>query len=245
MKYEAIFFDDGGTINDNNLRGPQWIKLIAEYFIPNFGKTEKEWGNANLFAFNRLMENFRFESEEHFDIDYRQFRKNLDINWLKDMFSYLGITDQLPSDTLVFAQNSIERIIQRVRADIPGIVSVVKELSKNGYRLYTATDGRSWEVKGYLHGLGIDDLFSEFYGPDIINIAKENPLYYKGILKHSNELSKCSILIDDKSENLFRAQEVGFTVIQSCTIEKHKSEFELYFESAEDLLKIINKLNTK
>ena len=185
MNYKAIFFDDGGTINDNNLRGPQWLKLIAQYFIPKFGKTEKEWHDANIFAFNRLIENFLFDNREYKEMDYRQFREHLDVNWLKDMFTYLDIIDQLPSNPLTFAQKSMRWIAQRVKADITGIVFVIKQLSKEGYRLYTATDGRSWEIKSYMQGLGIHNLFREFYGPDIINIPKENALYYTHILKHA------------------------------------------------------------
>ncbi|OLS23451.1 MAG: hypothetical protein HeimC2_26550 [Candidatus Heimdallarchaeota archaeon LC_2] len=38
----SIFFDDGGVINDNASRGPQWSKLIAKFFIPKYGKTFEE-----------------------------------------------------------------------------------------------------------------------------------------------------------------------------------------------------------
>ncbi|MFV2014489.1 MAG: hypothetical protein ACC656_03610 [Candidatus Heimdallarchaeota archaeon] len=49
----TLFFDDGGVINDNEARGPQWQKLIAEYFMPKYSKTYEEWGKANIFVFGK------------------------------------------------------------------------------------------------------------------------------------------------------------------------------------------------
>ncbi len=33
----ALFIDDGGVLNDNALRGPQWQRLVAEFFVPALG----------------------------------------------------------------------------------------------------------------------------------------------------------------------------------------------------------------
>ena len=31
-----VFLDDGGVINDNSLRAPQWRRLVGEFFVPRF-----------------------------------------------------------------------------------------------------------------------------------------------------------------------------------------------------------------
>ncbi len=34
----TIFLDDGGGVmNDNEVRGPQWQRLVGEYFSPTLG----------------------------------------------------------------------------------------------------------------------------------------------------------------------------------------------------------------
>ena len=33
----AIFLDDGGVLNDNARRGPQWQRLVGEFFAPRLG----------------------------------------------------------------------------------------------------------------------------------------------------------------------------------------------------------------
>lgn len=33
----TIFVDDGGVMNDNRLRAPQWRRLLGEFFPPRLG----------------------------------------------------------------------------------------------------------------------------------------------------------------------------------------------------------------
>ena len=45
---EAIFIDDGGVMNDNERRGQQWLRFLAEYLVPRFGGDHRAWEAANL-----------------------------------------------------------------------------------------------------------------------------------------------------------------------------------------------------
>ena len=43
----TIFLDDGGVMNDNTLRGPEWQRLVGEYLSPRLGGSFQTWGDAN------------------------------------------------------------------------------------------------------------------------------------------------------------------------------------------------------
>ena len=42
-----IFLDDGGVLNDNDRRAPQWQRLVGEFFVPRLGGTHQAWAEAN------------------------------------------------------------------------------------------------------------------------------------------------------------------------------------------------------
>ena len=43
----AIFFDDGGVLNDNTIRATQWKAFCGEFFHSNFGGDPEMWAEAN------------------------------------------------------------------------------------------------------------------------------------------------------------------------------------------------------
>ena len=47
MPIEHIFLDDGDVMNDNRLRGPQWQRLVGEFFTPRLGGEPSAWAAAN------------------------------------------------------------------------------------------------------------------------------------------------------------------------------------------------------
>ena len=45
--HPAVFLGDGGVMNDNETRGRQWQRLVAEYVAPRLGGNPRDWGEAN------------------------------------------------------------------------------------------------------------------------------------------------------------------------------------------------------
>ncbi|KAF8977198.1 hypothetical protein BGZ46_007569 [Entomortierella lignicola] len=80
---QAIFLDSGGVINDNTLRGPQWIQILEEYMPKTtIGGPGRLWGRANGILVDRLFrpnndgqqnefERLMGESENFKDFDRR------------------------------------------------------------------------------------------------------------------------------------------------------------------------------
>ena len=52
----VIFLDDGGVMNDNRLRGTQWQRMVAEFFVPKLGGTLEAWTAANYQVITRMLD---------------------------------------------------------------------------------------------------------------------------------------------------------------------------------------------
>ncbi len=55
----TIFLDDGGVMNDNTLRGPEWQRHVGEYLSPRLGGSLQAWGNANLVIATREFKRYK------------------------------------------------------------------------------------------------------------------------------------------------------------------------------------------
>jgi len=42
-----IFLDDGGVMNDNARRGPEWERFVGRFFAPRLGGDPAAWGAVN------------------------------------------------------------------------------------------------------------------------------------------------------------------------------------------------------
>ena len=65
----TIFFDDGGVLNDNKIRGQQWKKYVGEYYSIRFGGESEIWGEANYKLISTLFDIFWQDGKKYFD-DY-------------------------------------------------------------------------------------------------------------------------------------------------------------------------------
>jgi HAD superfamily hydrolase (TIGR01509 family) len=237
----CIFLDDGGTLNDNRLRAPQWRELIADFFVPRFGGSREQWKEANTVAFRQFLQNFEEKYSNRLDYDYIKALNEEDILWLTAMFEHVGLRLPPYSKRLSLARESQLWITPRVKAAIPGIVTVIKTLSKR-FPLNTSSGGPSWLVRATLEGMGLNSYFTHLYGPDLVNTPKNGAIFYEKILKDANVRPGDVIVVEDVPKNLAMAKELGATVIQSCATGEFEPEFPLHYQNPSELLDLILKL---
>jgi len=236
----TVFFDDGGVLNDNNIRGEQWKTLVGEYYSGRFGGEPEVWGEANGKIIPSFFDMYR-DGKDKFD-DYQTFYNNFKKHMVIEMFKEAGKI--LPKNiNLEEVFNSArDYVIPKVRSAIPGVIHAVKELALKRYNLYTAAGAVSIEMKLYLEGLGISQYFKEYYGPNLINTWKIDSEYYEAIFKHSKVDSAKAIIIEDNPRFLNSALQVGANVIQACVIGEHQPQFPFFVKSMRDLVPTIENL---
>lgn len=237
----AIFFDDGGVLNDNDIRGPQWSAFCGEFFHSKFGGDPKVWGEANRKITTSLATSFWGDTKV-ISQDYIMFYANYKSEWVKQMFEEYGRSVPPKKDRERIFDTTIEYVWPKIHSAIPGIVECVKELFSKGFLLYTSTGLHSKEIKMVLEGMGIKQFFSEFFGPDLINTRKRNPKFFDHIFKKVSIDSSKAIVIEDNPEFIGYALKTGAQVIQACVTGEYPPQFPLYVENMHELPNIIENL---
>ncbi len=204
----VIFIDDGGVLNDNHARAPQWRRLLGEYFVPRLGGTHQAWAQANVGAFERSWARFMArvaEAGESGGVD-RWVRAER-ARWLGDMCEQVGVA--IPDDAESAAIAASAWVSQRVKSEIPGAVDAVRALAQRGIVLHTASGGLSWELDPYLRSMGIREHFDRLYGPDLVDRYKNGRHYHAAILADSGTDPAYAAVVDDWAEARAWASSLG------------------------------------
>ena len=202
-----IFLDDGGVMNDNTLRGPEWQRLVGEFFAPRLGGEPGAWAEANGATFGELFE--RYSRTLPAAPDFLQGWEGYERAWLAVMCEHVGVSEPPPTKAAALAREASLYITPRVRAAFPGAPEAVVELSRTGYTLHTASNEVSWEVDGYLTGMSIRDHFGLLFGPDRVQAMKPKQTYYERAFVLAGVEPAAAVVVDDSAENLAAARAAG------------------------------------
>ena len=200
----TVFLDNGGVLSDHSLMGPQYRRLVGEFFAPRLGGTHEKWAEANRVVFARLW-------ASGFDtIDYWKWWRGYQLSWLRGMAEHVGVTAP-ESEQFCFdlAHEAALYITARVSAPIPGAAHAVTALHATGLVLHTASSGNSFELQGCLAAMGVRQFLHTLYGSDLVSQFKNSPEYYRQILAHSGADPSRSLVIDDSPAALSWAKEAG------------------------------------
>ncbi len=153
----AIFLDDGGVMNDNNVRAPQWQPLVGEYLVPRLGGTPERWAEANRAFTDRIFAPSAWEARLAAANDYADFERIYYLDWLWGMCESLGIEPPPEEASIKLAREASAWIISRVRSAFPGAAEAIRLLHERGYILHTASGESSTDLAGYIGGMGVLD----------------------------------------------------------------------------------------
>ena len=209
---EAICIDDGGVLNDNKLRGPQWQRLVAEYLAPRLGGDRAAWGEANKIVAERQFTTFAERFSLHPDYSALWYEEELE--WLRDMCQMVGVaTPDGDEACWRLARATSAWVTRRVRSAIPGAVEALHALHDAGYTLHTASGSNSHDLEGILIGAGVRRLFKRLYGPDLTNAWKGSSLYYERIFADAGVSPSNALVVDDSIRAVGWAKEAGAEVV--------------------------------
>ncbi|MHA1936354.1 MAG: HAD family hydrolase [Candidatus Thorarchaeota archaeon] len=243
----TLFFDDGGVLNDNNVRSPQWRAFCGEFLSSQFGGDPKEWGDANQKIMESSMdlnqhpwENPSYLKEKYGD--YHTFLAMFKSKWVTGMFTETGRPVPPQKEQIEIFDATTDYVWPRVRSAIPGIVESVKQLHSQGYVLYTSTGLVSEEIKLVLEGMGIKDLFSGFYGPDLINTWKQSTDFFQIIFDEVKIDPSNAIVIEDRPDFIDNALKTGAHVIQACVTGEFPAQYPHHVKDMQKLPNVIDTL---
>lgn len=203
----VLFIDDGGVLNDNRRRGPEWLRLIGEFMPSRLGGTSKEWIAANREVFHPLWS----ELQQRLSCcrSYLEFRREYDIEWLGRMCDYVDV--DAPSDDLAIAlsREAAIYVARHATADIEGAAHAVKTIRDSGYLVHTASGTPSWELDAILSKMGIRQAIGNLFGPDIVDHVKHGPEFYARLFAHVNVQPSECLVVESSQECCRWAVEAG------------------------------------
>jgi HAD superfamily hydrolase (TIGR01509 family) len=204
-----VFLDDGGVMNDNNIRALQWQYLVGEFFVPLLGGSPETWSRANRMVADRLFEPSAWRRRVQAAPDYRSFDRDYQVEWLRGMCELVEVGTSSDEECLRLARRAAAFITCRVQAAFPGVVDTIRTLHRQGYMLHTASGESSLDLAGYLQAMGVRDCFGRLYGPDLIEALKEGPEYYERIFADLGIEAAEALVVDDSPRAIGWAMQVG------------------------------------
>jgi phosphoglycolate phosphatase-like HAD superfamily hydrolase len=206
-----LFIDDGGVMNDNARRGPQFARLVGKYMPPRLGGSPEAWAVANTEAATGLFERHFAHFGAHPYASWHAFWDGYEFEWLAGMCAKVGVA--APEDPVAFRRLAREcnaYVTRRVRSALSGSVGAIRSLHRADFTLLTASGEASWELDGYLTAMGVRGYFDgHLYGPDQVDTAKFSPAYYERIFAHCAVNPADALVVDDNEQALNWAAELG------------------------------------
>lgn len=210
MSLRNIFLDDGGVMNDNSVRGPQWQRLVGEFMALRLGREPRDWAEANRNSFEEAFRQFELRSQRELLTDIWD---DYLFDWLRLMCEQVGVSVPGREDAVSIANEAHAHITRRVHAAYPGAVDAIRRLHAEGYRLHTASGGRSHELAGILEAMGVRGLFVRLYGPDLVGLPLQGSRYYRRIFEDCGCEAEESVVVDESPERLDWVIEAGAVAV--------------------------------
>src|SRR4051794_14740622 len=78
-------------MNDNNLRGAQWQRLVAEFYVPLLGGAAHAWAEANRVVAEGMLTPDAWSKRLQEAADYLSFDRAYQLHWLGGMCEMVGV----------------------------------------------------------------------------------------------------------------------------------------------------------
>ncbi len=207
----TLLIDYHGVISDGDRLPLEWRRLLADFFMPRYGKSASVWADANMTALRRSIDR---QHPLWLDVHAEEFRRADRIEWLRDMLRFADVpapSDDQAADAL--AREAIAYVVPRARATVPGAAEALRAVHAQGFTLFTASGDQSQTLDGYLTGLGVRTLFRETYGSDLLGVWKNGPNFYQALLHHAKIDPADAVTLDDDAWRLDWARDLGMETI--------------------------------
>jgi HAD superfamily hydrolase (TIGR01509 family) len=151
-----------------------------------------------------------------------------------------GITTPPADECIELTRKTAAFVTRRVRSAYPGAVDAIRELHASGCVLGTASGEISPELDGYLSGMGVRELFTlPLFGPDLVNVPKNRPLYYQRIFEHASVDPADALVVDDAPEVLDWARSLGARTVLVTTRGPYHGERHAAINSLAELPRLL------
>jgi FMN phosphatase YigB (HAD superfamily) len=209
-RVRVVFLDDGGVLNDNDRRAPEWRRLLGEFFPPLLGGTPVAWADANEVVFEGIWRDWQRLRERGDELGPDWWPAQ-NPRWLVGMCAQVGVA--APDDLDGTVKASHRYVMARIDCAYPDAAPAMRELHAKGLTLHLASGGQTYELEVYLRRMGVWELIDRPYGADLLGVNKTGPRYYERIVEDSGVDPDAAIVVDSHAGPLEWADAVGFRTV--------------------------------
>jgi FMN phosphatase YigB (HAD superfamily) len=206
----AVFLDDGGVLNDNERRGPQWQRLLGEFFAPRLGGTPGAWGEANAVVFQAIWADWQRLQARGLEVGPDWWPAQ-NPRWLAGMCERVGVA--IPADVDGTVKASHRHVMAHIDCAYADAAPAMRALHAKGVALHLASGGQSDELEPYMRRMGVWELIDRPYGADLVGVNKTSLRYYERIVEDSGVDPREAIVVDSHAQPLEWAEAVGFRTV--------------------------------
>ena len=217
-----LFFDFDDTLSEQIPFNVQYANHLGAALAAAYGDEERRW-TAQAVAMLITLE-----------ADYTtRFRGN-PLNgyraWLPTMLNratelmFTGMEVPLPADTLSVALRMRAEALSHCDALFTGAKEMLHTVHHLGMPIHLASGNDSAHLLAALRGVGLDSLVDGFYGPDLIDCAKEGPEFFAGVLSATGTAPMDALFIDNDPVAIGWARASGAQAIQVQLLTHHPVE---------------------
>ncbi|MDP9320099.1 MAG: hypothetical protein M3P16_03260 [Chloroflexota bacterium] len=206
----AVFLDDGGVLNDNERRAPEWRRLLGEYFVPSLGGTLEAWAAANTFVIEDIWRDWQ-RLQELGEAVGPEWWPAQDPRWLAGMCERVGVA--VPIDVEGTVRASQLHVLRNIQCAYSDAAPAMRAMHAKGIALHLASGGQAWELEAYMRRMGVWELVGRPYGVDLIGTSKTSRRYYERIVADSSVDPRAAIVVDSHARPLEWADATGFRTV--------------------------------
>jgi len=206
----VVFLDDGGVLNDNERRAPEWRRLLGEFFAPLLGGTGEAWGEANRIVFDGIWHDWQRLQARGEEVGPEWWPSQMP-RWLAGMCAQVGVP--VPADVDGTVKASDRYVMARIDCAYEDAAPAMRALHAKGITLHLASGGQSYELEAYMRRMGVWELIDRPYGADLVGVNKTGPRYYERIVADSGVDPRAAIVVDSHAQPLEWAAATGFQTV--------------------------------
>jgi FMN phosphatase YigB (HAD superfamily) len=206
----VVFLDDGGVLNDNERRAPEWRRLLGEFLPPLLGGTAEAWGEANRLVMEGIGRDWRRLQERGEEVGPDWWPAQ-DRRWLAGMCDQVGVP--VPADVDGTVHASERYVMDRIDCAYDDAAPAMRALHATGITLHLASGSQSYELESYMRRMGVWELIGRAYGADLVGVGKTSQRFYERIVTDSGVDPRAAIVVDSHPQPLDWAAATGFHTV--------------------------------
>lgn len=235
----VLFLDFDDTLSDYARLGRQYVGNVAAHLAQEFGGDAAEWlpvVQSELPAsLARYIDTFSGGQLHGVNTWLAEERRRV----VEAIFAGAGRTYP-DGDPVALAVQVQCAALNGCCAVFPGAEAALRTLQEAGIEVMMASSQPSDYLRPALESAGLAPYITRFFGPDLVDCAKEGPEFYRRLFAACGIRPSQAVVVDDQVQCLDWAEEAGGRVVQACLLPNAaEPEFPVVLRNLADLPKLL------